>query len=183
MERFQHVTPMKAEQKATRARNKPAKRKAESSSRRKSKKPIQPMGTGLSDLLSETGIPIPKSDQSEEKTEKKQTEENAMELEELKEKHKDLKREHQNLKKRFNRLSEKEEKLNGSLNESQVKIEHLEAWQNMARAILNNTAVLLYEAKMDQEAAIVFKKILKLDPDNELVKENLEMLEGEDSER
>jgi tetratricopeptide (TPR) repeat protein len=64
-------------------------------------------------------------------------------------------------------------------NAAQTQIAALQQWQQRARAILNNTAVLLYEAEMDAEAIEVMRKILKLDPDNQLVKENLALLMNE----
>lgn len=49
-------------------------------------------------------------------------------------------------------------------------------WRKRALAILNNSAIILYEAEMEEKSRDVFEKILKLDPENDLVKENLKLL-------
>jgi len=87
--------------------------------------------------------------------------------------------------------SSKEEKkaLEAKADSAQEQQDHLHdqlktqaEWREKALAILNNTAVLLYEVEMDSASIEVMKKILKLDPDNELVRENLKSLEDEEYE-
>lgn len=53
--------------------------------------------------------------------------------------------------------------------------------RNHQRALdlLNNAAVRLYELGLDAEATALFVKILRLDPEHSLVKENLALLQEE----
>lgn len=155
-------------------RTTPEKQPTQKTKSGKGKKQTKPIGTGLNDLFNETGIPVPK--QADENEVLESLESVIAEKNELKEKYDGVKREHTNLKKKMARLGEKEKKLEETLAEAEKELKILESWQATARAILNNTAVLLYEAEMDNEAIEVFKKILKLDPDNELVRENLKTL-------
>ena len=69
--------------------------------------------------------------------------------------------------------SQRKEKLLESTPESDVN----SAWREKALAILNNIAVLLYEVELDSEAVTVMEKILVLDPDNQLVRDNLKILQ------
>lgn len=162
-------------------RKKTAKKKGAVTNARsgKQKKTTGPIGTGLTDLMNETGISAPKPIETRNSRPNGRDQEHPVEDDQWRNKYKALQNEHKNLKRRMGRLQEKEAKSGKKLEDAQLALEGLRSWQMQARAILNNVAVLLYDARMDSEAIDVFNKILKLDPENQLARENLEMLEQE----